>query len=127
VQAATVLATPIPKFYKGVRNFEGGMALVGEQGAEIYRTPDNQLGITPNQATLMALPRGTDVYTHSESKQMIAANNIDISELVMEQQKTRQAIASKSEYHTHLDKDGLKVLLRKGNNSITYADKYLRF
>jgi hypothetical protein len=127
VQAATVLATPIPKFYKGVRNFEGGMALVGEQGAEIYRTPDNQLGITPNQATLMALPRGTDVYTHSESKQMMAANNIDISELVMEQRKTRQAIASKSEYHTHLDKDGLKVLLRKGNNSITYADKYLRF
>ncbi len=43
------------KFATGVRNFAGGMALVGEQGPE-----------------LVQLPRGSDVFTNSVTKQMIS-------------------------------------------------------
>lgn len=44
----------IPGFAKGVRNFEGGWAMVGEQGPE-----------------LVNLPRGADVFTASESRSML--------------------------------------------------------
>jgi|GEM_PF-3713370 len=126
LQAATVLAQPIPKFYKGVRNFEGGMAIVGEQGEEIYRTPDNQIGITPDVATLMTLPKGTDVFTHTESKKMVQNSTIDIEQLVKEQRKTRQAIANKAEYHTHIDSNGFRHMLKRGQSTTVFIDKYIR-
>lgn len=44
----------IPGFAKGVRNFGGGFAMVGEQGPE-----------------LVNLPKGSDVFTASESRQML--------------------------------------------------------
>lgn len=47
----------IPRFEKGVRNFGGGMAVVGERGAELVR-----------------LPKGSDVYSNRESRQMMSDN-----------------------------------------------------
>ena len=60
--AGTVIATGLAqvanisaqKFAKGVRNFSGGMALVGEQGPE-----------------LVNLPRGSSVYSNPETRNMI--------------------------------------------------------
>jgi len=46
----------IPGFATGVRNFGGGWAIVGENGAE-----------------LLELPRGTNVYNNQESKRMLSA------------------------------------------------------
>jgi hypothetical protein len=51
------ITVPIPQLATGARNFAGGLALVGEQGPE-----------------LVALPRGADVYTASETRQMGAGN-----------------------------------------------------
>ena len=45
----------IPEFANGVRNFAGGPAIVGERGAE-----------------LVNLPRGADVFSNRESRQMTA-------------------------------------------------------
>jgi phage-related minor tail protein len=55
------MAGTIPKFAEGVRNFGGGLALVGEQGPE-----------------LVTLPRGSSVYTASQTRRMLPteANNI---------------------------------------------------
>lgn len=46
----------VPQFATGVRNFSGGLALVGERGPE-----------------LVTLPRGADVYSAAESRQMVGA------------------------------------------------------
>lgn len=49
----------VPNFYTGVRNFGGGMAVVGDvrgQGGE-----------------LVSLPRGADVYNNSETKRILGA------------------------------------------------------
>lgn len=49
----------VPNFYTGVRNFSGGMAVVGDvrgQGGE-----------------LVSLPRGADVYNNSETKRILNA------------------------------------------------------
>lgn len=47
----------IPGFAKGVTNFSGGLAVVGEEGPE-----------------LVHLPRGSDVVTHDNSKKMLATS-----------------------------------------------------
>lgn len=48
----------IPGFAKGVRNFSGGLAIVGEEGPELVR-----------------LPQGSDVYTNRESAAMANTTN----------------------------------------------------
>lgn len=45
--------TKVPGFASGVRNFSGGLAWVGEEGPELVK-----------------LPRGSNVYSHAESKAM---------------------------------------------------------
>lgn len=50
-----------PGFAKGVRGFGGGMAVVGEQGWE-----------------LVGLPRGSNVYSHQESKAMLGGGDIHV-------------------------------------------------
>lgn len=62
-QVALIAAREIPAFKDGVRNFEGGTALVGDGGrSEIIRTPDGGLFKTPSRDTLVNLPKGSDVF-----------------------------------------------------------------
>lgn len=51
----------IPGFANGVRNFGGGMAIVGERGPE-----------------LVNLPKGSDVFSNEESKRMVGGSGITI-------------------------------------------------
>lgn len=52
--AGAGLLSHVPHFATGVRNFGGGMALVGERGPE-----------------LVGLPRGSSVFTNSDSRRML--------------------------------------------------------
>jgi tape measure domain-containing protein len=52
----------IPRFENGVRDFSGGLALVGEAGPE-----------------LVNLPSGSDVFTNKESRAMTTHNNRNVS------------------------------------------------
>jgi hypothetical protein len=54
IAAVETLVASIPAFANGVNNFGGGMALVGERGAE-----------------LVNLPRGSSVYSNSKSKSLL--------------------------------------------------------
>jgi phage-related protein len=59
------IGTPdIPEFARGVRNFRGGMAVVGERGPEIVN-----------------LPRGSDVLTNRESSTLMNAGGISAGDL----------------------------------------------
>ncbi len=51
----------IPGFASGVQNFGGGLAVVGEQGPELVR-----------------LPKGTDVYSNAQSKNMVSGSAVHI-------------------------------------------------
>ena len=63
-QAAIVAATPIPKFFKGVKNFMGGLAWVGDGGKRepITSSSGELLGVSPDKPTLVNLPKGANVY-----------------------------------------------------------------
>jgi len=54
----------VPGFANGVRNFGGGLAIVGEQGPE-----------------LVNLPKGADVFTNQESRQMVGGAGITIENM----------------------------------------------
>lgn len=66
VQAATIMATPIPKYRKGTDSHKGGPAIVGDGGVpETVILPDGGVFLTPGHPVLMDLPKGTQVLPDS--------------------------------------------------------------
>lgn len=127
IQAAIVASKPIPKFAKGVRNFEGGIAEVGERGSELLRYPDGSMALTPNRSTTTFLPKGTDVFTATETKKIVNENyNSDISMLVDEQRKTRALLASKKDSSLKITGRGWMYSTSRANTTINHIDKYFR-
>ena len=127
-QAATVAAQPIPKFAKGVTDFEGGRAIVGEEGREAIMLKSGQVFLSPETATQMMLPSGTDVYTHAETEAMLRggmqADRFD--KLISEQRATRKALASKPVKEIKITDSGWKETTRLSSAVITHTDKYFR-
>lgn len=62
-QLALVAAQPVPEFAEGTkgRKFKGGRAMVGERGTEKIITESGKVYYTPDTATLMDLPKGSQV------------------------------------------------------------------
>lgn len=66
VQAATIIATPIPKYAKGTDDHPGGLALVGDGGrSEAVMTRDG-IWFTPSVPTLVNLPEHAIVYPNAD-------------------------------------------------------------
>ncbi|OAH53901.1 hypothetical protein AWH48_11575 [Domibacillus aminovorans] len=63
-----------PKYANGTNGHghPGGLAWVGDGGgAELIRTPSGQIGLSPSTATLVNLPRGTEVLPHRETQMLM--------------------------------------------------------
>ncbi|WP_315823002.1 hypothetical protein [Paraflavitalea speifideaquila] len=65
-QLAKAIATPLPKFAKGTDSSPEGWAVVGEEGSEMRIDPGGKVSMTPNQATITWLERGTKIVPHDE-------------------------------------------------------------
>jgi len=73
-QIGFVLAQPVPEFAEGTKGkaFKGGKAMVGERGVEKVITESGKVYFTPPTATLVDLPKGSQVIpNHALSKQEI--------------------------------------------------------
>ena len=77
---SVTLRTPnIPRFAKGVKNFEGGTALVGEGGPE-----------------LVNLPKGSDVHSNPATRDMLKGDiGIHIENLIVREEADIEKIAQK--------------------------------
>lgn len=127
LQAAAVLATPIPKFFKGVKDFKGGPAVVGEKGMELVETPKGSF-LTPDKATTMLLPEHSTVHTHEKTIEKLKEMNPEaLNTLINEQRLTRKALANQTQNHWNMDSNGWEFTTRKANSKITWVDKYCRF
>lgn len=60
IQLAAVLAQPIPQFFMGTDNFEGGLAEVSEIRPEVITEPGKKPYIQKNRA-ILNLPKGTRI------------------------------------------------------------------
>jgi tape measure domain-containing protein len=67
-QIGFILAQPTPEFKEGTKGkpFKGGKAIVGEIGKEWVVTTSGQVYETPGVATLVDLPKGSQVIPHNE-------------------------------------------------------------
>jgi tape measure domain-containing protein len=67
-QIAFIAAQPVPAFKDGTKGkpFKGGKAIVGEIGKEWVVTTSGQVYETPRVATLVDLPKGSQVIPHHE-------------------------------------------------------------
>jgi hypothetical protein len=73
-QIGIILAQPVPEFAEGTKGkpFKGGKAMVGERGVEKVVTESGKVYFTPPTATLVDLPKGSQVIpNHALSKQEI--------------------------------------------------------
>ncbi|MBT2718325.1 phage tail tape measure protein [Bacillus sp. ISL-57] len=62
------------KYAKGTPFHPGGPAILGDGlGPELFRTLDGFIGLSPGRATLMNIPRGTEVLPYQQSKQLLKA------------------------------------------------------
>lgn len=63
-EVAVIASKPIPEFREGVRDFEGGKAIVGDGGKHepITDHKGRLIGVSPNRPTLVDLPKGANVY-----------------------------------------------------------------
>lgn len=126
IQLAAIAAKPIPKFFKGVSNFEGGIAHVGEQGTELISMPGHSPVLSPDTDTLMYLPKGTDITPNAQTEQIIRDNASDgNSEIVKELRLTRQAISKQSKAPVWTRK-GLSYRDEETNTDINWIKNTMR-
>lgn len=65
-QLALVASQPIPQYWQGTGDHIGGLAVVGERGAELVNLPSGKSFLTPDKPTLMDLPKHTEVINNKE-------------------------------------------------------------
>lgn len=70
VELALAIATPIPKFAMGTKNYPGGLGLWGEAGTELATLPSGKQVISDGPG-LANFPKGTVITPHMELMQMI--------------------------------------------------------
>jgi hypothetical protein len=84
-QLARVLVQPIPKYALGTENHPGGPAIVGEVGQELVRTPSGKEFLTPGNATLMNLERGSKVIPHDKLNSILHQRMMQSTLAMMDQ------------------------------------------
>ena len=127
VQIATIAAKPLPAFAEGVKDFEGGKAVVGEEGRELISTPMGTF-LSPSKATVVDLPAHSDVIPNLETEKIIQGGmSIEkMDQLISETQKTRQAFLGRPIKQTLLTDGGLKHVHKRNNSRTVWLDTYIR-
>jgi hypothetical protein len=77
-QLGIIAAQPVPEFAEGTKGkpFKGGKAIVGERGVEKVVTESGKVYFTPASATLVDLPKGSQVIpNHALSRQELFLAN----------------------------------------------------
>jgi hypothetical protein len=71
IQAATVMAKPLPAYAKGTKSAPGGWSLTDEKGAELYIEPGGKMYMGNNQPTLRNVTPGTEIVPHDQVNQRL--------------------------------------------------------
>lgn len=77
-QIGIIMSQPVPEFAEGTKGkpFKGGKAIVGERGVEKVVTESGKVYFTPPTATLVDLPKGSQVIpNHALNKQELFLAN----------------------------------------------------
>jgi len=117
IQAAIVIARPVPKFGKGKKNNYAGPAEVGETGAELIEQ-DGQMYIAP-KSTLVWLGKKDKVYNPKETAAMLEKGNIRPARLPQTATTTTTGIS--------FDYERLGEVIKRGGGVNLNIDGYKQF
>lgn len=135
VQLATVLATPIPKFWTGTNYSPEGLAIVGERGPELMIDPSGSVGLSPGSDTLTYLNKGTKIIDADRTKALLSGLDLqgrgtfDTSKLEDASEKQTRAIVNalkgQRTQTTILSKRGLRNEHRRNRDLNSYIKRLL--
>lgn len=113
-QTSLIASQPIPEFKTGVRDFEGGLAILGDGGVSEYaRTPDGQVFKTPNKDTLYNLPKGTDVFKNEASFMMELKSLTDMNNIMFDSSLINApSMPEINVNNSSLDTDAMRVMFK---------------
>jgi len=125
VQIATILAQPIPQFWKGTDNAPDGLISVGERGRELIQTKSGQL-LMANNPTITSGLEGAKIYTNKETEQ-IMAGGYDSPDLMKEviSSNNRVARAIENQPIQYFETSKRKITERRGEYTKVYLNKKL--
>jgi len=106
LQIAAIAAKPIPQFAEGGIT-KDPVIIAGEEGRELYRTPSGLMGLTPDRATVMKMPLGTEIFPHEQTMRMLALSGV------------RQDVSKDYEMINHIR--SLENTISKGNKDLVKA------
>lgn len=124
IQLATVLATPIPKFAEGTDRTKGGLAIVGDKkgdtslrkkgGSELITLPSGKSFLSPDSSTLMNLPKGSIVKSHSETQKILANAAMNTAYERIDMGKSEGYLKDIRDKENTTYFNGYKIVKRKG-------------
>lgn len=122
LSVATIAAQPIPKFAKGTKNAPEGLALVGEQGAELVHLPQGSK-VIPHPASMKILDG------HIDSEKILSEYNIKTGSgtLNIDYQKLASELGKELGKHPkttiNVDENGLRVFIQSENHRVERLEK----
>jgi hypothetical protein len=133
-QTALIASTKIPAFKDGVRDFKGGMAIVGDGGVSEVVESNGKAYSTPSTDTLVNLPKGANVYKNKQEyfneklNDLLAANmiqpipfniNTEVQDSGLSYEDMDRVMGKYFKNlqvnQTTLDKNGFNSFIRQGN------------
>lgn len=73
VEIAALYAKPLPRYGGGTKDAKGGLSIVSERGRELLITPDGSISLTPDRASIMNIPKGSEVIPANEVDKVLAS------------------------------------------------------
>lgn len=120
LELATAIATPLPVYAKGTKNYPGGLGIWGEAGMERATLPDGTIRYS-NGAEVANFPKGTVITPHMELMQQIKPDAVKLTG--GEQIPWRELIKAVKDNKTN-NRSRLNVNVDMGFE--TYKRSYLR-
>lgn len=140
VQAALIASKPVPAFELGTDNAPGGLAIVGEKGRELVVEPSGKKWLTPDQATLLDIKKGSQIIPNfrlDDYANMIPSVPADMLNQ-FEQNRTStidygrlgkefaKELGKNPMLSVSIDRNGVNLLIKKGNRSMNYLNNKFR-
>lgn len=135
LQVAAILAKPIPQYKDGGKTI-ADIIIAGEEGFEMYRTPSGEVGLTPDTATVMRLPVGTEITPHDETVRQLAADAIDNVGgrlpddnswmLYHKLDSLENTIKNKKEVHMNWTRKGLERAIKNGESRTYFMNEFYK-
>lgn len=128
-QLATVLAKPIPQYFKGAKKGEhpGGEAIMGELGSELVTEPSGKQWLTDSKPMIYDLAKGSSVLPADKTAQYLQNYSISQGASVFVDMsatnKHLETIAKNTRYkaENHYDLNGRLILSKRGNTTTHYV------